>query len=206
MKWSNDQVYRLACEKAAIKMEKHDRLPDGWSNTGIGFVVRGSIFDCDQKYFDRVLKTYFKELYFGWNPFKNNGQGVWEVWQRPLTKTAVLQAECKSYSIVELRDLPTKDNYAVYDMSYHVYDLPYLTPEFVNKLREMDAWENQRFFQDADDEQDEMEARNDRAEEESIKYAVRHHKSLFGKLKQYAQDGYNPFWFFSDKRQGDGQV
>lgn len=206
MKWSDNQVYNLACEKAKIKTEKHGRLPEGWAGSGPGFVVRGSLHDCSRVYFERLLKTYFRELYVGWNPFKNNGNGTWEVWQRPLTKTAVIQAECRDYTIWELRDRPTEVNYAVYDMEYHVYDLPYLTPTFIDKLREMDTWENKRFFEDADDQQDELEDKYDRMEEESIKYAVRHHKSLFRKLKQYAQDGYNPFWFFSDKRQGDGQV
>lgn len=199
MRWSDDQVYRQACEKADIKFEKHGRLPTGWANSGPGFITRGSIFDCDRKYFERVLKTYFRELYVGWNPFKNNGAGVWEVWQKPFTKTAVKEAECRDYTLFELRDKPN-------DFEHHVYDLPYLTPTFIDKLREMDTWEQKRFFEAADDRQDDLEDKYDKMEEESIKYAVRHHKSLFRKLKQFAQEGYNPFWFFSDKRQGNGLV
>lgn len=146
-----------------------------------------------------MLSDIDDRLYVGWNPFKKDGQGIWEVWYRPSKKTATLEAECKYYSISVLEYKPN-------DFEHWVADLEFLSYDFLNRLREMDMWENKNFIQKMDDRLEEDQEKLNKAEEESIKYAVKHNKKLFSQLKGLAQDGYNPFWFFSDKRQGDGQV
>lgn len=166
---------------------------------GIGWTSKGSVLDCNRQYFDFLLKQYFSSLYVGWNPMKNEGKGCWEVWQRPSKKVLVLQGETDFGPLYTLE-------YQVSDFEHWVQDLPYLTPTFINRLREMDMWENKQFLDQMDNRMDEDQDKLDREEEDSIKYAVRHNKSLFRKLKGLAEDGYNPLWFFSDKRQGNGKV
>lgn len=199
MNWSDTQVLKQALDKIKHRAAKGRGLPNGWKANGPGHMVKGSLFDCSRNLFERLLKTYFSQLYVGWNPFKNEGQGCWEVWQKPSFKTATKRVESKDYTIFTL-------DYQPNDFEHHVYDLPYLTPKFIDRLREMDMWENKNFAKNLDYQLEEDQQDLDRKEQEDIKYAVRHHKDLFRQLKALAQDGYNPFWFFSDHRQGNGQV
>lgn len=196
---SDKQVLSQARKKLHDKICKSGRPPPGWAVNGPGHTAKGSMYDCNRGYFERVLKSYYSELYLGWNPYKNYGHGVWEVWQKPVRQTKVYQGRIDGVPLYSFISEPN-------DMEHHVYDLPFLTISFISKLKEMDSWEQKRFFEEADDKQDDQEAKEDKIFDESIKYAVRHNKSAFRQLKQLAQDGYNPFWFFSDKRQGDGQV
>lgn len=199
MKWSDKQVLKQATQKLHRKMQMAGRPPSGWAIHGPGHANKGSIFDCNREYFERALKTYFSELYLGWNPYKNEGRGVWEVWQMPVRRKMVYQGRIDGVPLYTAEIEPN-------DFEHHVYDLPYLTVAFIDKLREMDSWLVKDYFRQADYKQWDQEDKEDKIEEDNIKYVVRHNKDLFGKLKGLAQDGFNPFWFFSDKRQGDGQV
>lgn len=172
---------KMALQKA-FRTKKEPKLP-----LGDGHIITGSIFDCNRSYFERLLKAYWDRLFLGWNPYKKDGRGCWEVWQEPIRKG----------------DLD--------DMEHWVADLDYLTPAFIDELRRMDSWEHKKntgysMAKTMDDAYEEYEAEIQRKEDESIKYAVRHNKRLFGQLKGLAQDGYNPLWFFSDKKQGNGQA
>lgn len=183
----NDKLVRDHHVKQALLKAIRTKRPEPDLPHGPGLAVKGSIMDCDRRLFETMLKTYWDRLFVGWNPFKMNGRGCWEVWQRPIAKS-------------ELND-----------MEHWVADLPFLRLDFVKELQRMDAWEYEKnhgrtLNEDMDESYDKWEEKLEKQEDESIRYAVRHNKSLFGKLKGLAQDGYNPLWFFSDKAQGRGEA
>lgn len=162
-------------------------LPRGPGNT-----VTGSIHDCNRKHFERVLKAYWDKLYVGWNPYKNDGIGCWEVWQQPSKKTPVLRYEDDSMSLWTMEYKPS-------DYEHWVADIPYLSYSFIYKLKAMDAWENKHLTQQADDQLDEYHEKRQKAEDDNIKYVVKHNKSLFRDLLDYTQQGYDPMQFFTRK-------
>lgn len=183
----NDRRVRDHHVKQALLKAMRTKQPVKGLVHGIGCCVTGSVFDIDRKAFERALKAYWSKLFLGWNPYKNEGRGCWEVWQEPNKRQ-------------ELND-----------MEHWVADLPYLRWDFIQDLRRMDSWEHRaatgkQLWETMDDNYDEYDAELTRQEQDSIRYAVRHNKSVFGKLKDLAQDGYNPLWFFSDNRQGNGEV
>lgn len=161
---------------------------------GDGNTITGSIFDCNRKHFEKTLRDYSDRLYVGWNPLKNEGNGCWEVWHRPSKKTPVLRYydEITGFKIYTTEYLPN-------DFEHWVADLPYLTYSFIGKLREMDAWDNKQLLQNADDAVDEHRIKMEKAEEENIKYVVKHNKELFRDLLDYTQQGFNPLQFFNKK-------
>jgi hypothetical protein len=65
----------------------------------------------------------------------------------------------------------------------------------------MDMWSNKQFISQMDDKLEDDQDKLNKAENDSIKYAVKHYKQEFRQLKGLAQDGYNPFWFFSDNKE-----
>lgn len=166
---------------------------------GSGSLSTGSIFDCNRKSFERALKDLDQRLYVGWNPYKNEGRGIWEVWYRPSKKTAQIEAECKDYVISVLEYRPS-------DMEHWVKDLDFLSYDFIRQLREMDMWENKQFAEQLDQKLVDHEKKLDKDLNDSIKYTVKHNKKEFGQLKELAEHGYNPLWFFSDKKQGSGNI
>jgi len=178
---NNDELVKIRHYKKMIAQAER-RGNDPQLQRGPGHTRKGSIFDCDRKSFEKALTNYWDRLYVGWNPYKNEGNGCWEVWQKPIKKEDTS------------------------DFEHWVADLPYLTLAFIKRLKEMDAWENKNIVKDIDDKYEDEQLKLTKEEEDNIRYVVRHNKSLFKRLKVLAQDGYNPLWFFSDKRQGDGQV
>lgn len=182
----NDNRVKLHHKKTAL--EKAVRTKKTLIlHTGIGHIVTGSIHDCNRAYFERLLKQYWDRLFLGWNPYKKEGKGCWEVWQEPINKGEL------------------------HDMEHWVADLEYLTPKFIDELRRMDSWEHKKqtglsLVDTMDRKFDDYEDVIQKKEDESIKYAIKHNKKLFRQLKDLAQEGYNPFWFFSDKKQGSGQI
>lgn len=182
----NDKIVRDHHVKQAllkaIRTQRECTLPHGLGNIRVG-----SLFDCNRQDFEKLLTSYWDRLFVGWNPFKAEGRGCWQVWQRPIAKA-------------ELND-----------MEHWVADIPYLTPKFITRLKEMDSWEHRAktglsLVESADRKNDEWTELAEKKEDELIHNAVKDHKSQFNKLKGLAQDGYNPFWFLSDKAQGKGEA
>lgn len=190
-------VLKQAIERHKAKEVRTNReipLPQG-----PGWITVGSIMDCNRKNFERLLKDYSESLYVGWNPLKREGKGCWEVWHRPSKKTAVYEGEFEGIQMYSLE-------YKVSDFEHHVYDLDFLHYSFIEKLRRMDMWANKQFIQQMDDRLEEDQDKLDKVEEDSIKYAAKHYKAEFKKMHEAVQGGINPFWFFSDKKQGNGSV
>lgn len=161
-------------------------------HNGPGWISVGSVFDCNRKSFERALRDYSDRLYVGWNPFKREGRGCWEVWHRPSQKTPVLRYydEITGIKIATLEYLPN-------DFEHWVADLEYLSYDFIGKLRKMDAWENKQLISGQDDLYEEERAKAEKAEDEHIKYVVKHNKQAFRDLLDYTQSGYNPLDFFT---------
>ncbi len=159
---------------------------------GIGNTVVGTIFDCNRKHFARVLRDYSDRLYVGWNPYKKEGQGCWEIWHRPTYKTPVYRGEFEG---VEYYSLEYKPN----DFEHWVADLDYLDYAFLDKLREMDSWENKNLISQHDDSIENARIKDEEEENKHLKYVVRHNKKAFRELLDYTQAGFNPLDFFTKK-------
>lgn len=167
---------------------------------GDGNIITGSIFDCNRKNFEKMLRAYWDRLYVGWNPYKEQGRGCWEVWSRPSQKTAVISYESPEklpsgnpeFTIVTTQYKPN-------DYEHWVADLPFLSYDFIKKLREMDGWENKNQVADHDHAYEQQREKADKDEEEHLKYIVRHNKQAFRDLLDYTQQGYNPLDFFNKK-------
>ncbi len=160
---------------------------------GIGSIVTGTIYDCNVKHFRRVLRDYSDRLYVGWNPYKKDGQGCWEIWHRPTYKTPVYRGKHEGIEYYSLEYRPN-------DFEHWVADLDYLDYAFLDRLREMDSWENRNLISGHDEALDQLRVKADKDETEHLKYVVRHNKQAFKDLLEYTQQGYNPLEFFINKK------
>src|SRR4051812_14915664 len=85
-----DYLVRKQAIKRELELAERRKREPSFPN-GLGNIVTGTIFDCNRESFERALKAYWDKLYVGWNPFKKDGLGCWEVWQQPTQKTPVLR-------------------------------------------------------------------------------------------------------------------
>lgn len=159
---------------------------------GYGHLVVGSIFDCNRNSFERALRAYWDKLYVGWNPYKKEGRGCWEVWQKPSKQVAKIAYEGEDFHILMLEEEPS-------DYEHWVADLDYLSYDFIQKLREMDSWENKQLVANHDDAYEAYFDKLEQEEEDNIKYVVRHNKQAFRDLLEYTKSGFNPLDFFRRK-------
>lgn len=162
-------------------------VPRGPGNTSIG-----SIFDCNRKTFERMLRSYWDRLYVGWNPYKKEGRGCWEIWQTPLRKTTKL-----AYHNETTGEKIYTTEYRPNDFEHWVADLDYLSYAFIEKLKSMDSWENKNQVADHDYEYERQQQKLEDQEEEHLKYVVKHNKAVFRDLLDYTQSGLNPLDFFT---------
>lgn len=183
----NQAILRHKEREARQKREIPIPKGPGWTRTG-------SVYDCNRKHFERVLKAYWDKLYVGWNPMKNEGNGCWEVWQRPSQKTSKLQYhnEKTGEKIYTLEYQPN-------DFEHWVADLDYLDYAFVDKLREMDGWENKQHVSGHDSKLEEYNKKLEQNEDEHLKYVVKHNRQVFRDLLDYTQSGFDPLQFFNKK-------
>lgn len=161
--------------------------------SNLGNTVQGNLFDCSKRLFIRDLKNYDKELYLKWNPKKLDGLGIWEVWRNPTKKTAIDHGEFMGGRLYTLEYKPN-------NFEHHVKDLDFLSYDFMNDLRKMDMWADKHYLDKLDNAYDDIEEKAELAEEESIKYAIKHNKKLFKEMHEYTKSGINPLDFFRDGR------
>lgn len=156
-----------------------------------GNSIIGSIHDCSRRGFEKTLKNYWDKLYVGWNPYKKEGSGCWEVWQQPTKKSKVLQYfnEDTGLKIYTLEFKPS-------DYEHWVADLEYLSYGFIDKLRSMDAWENKSLLADHDDAYEKHFEKLEKEEDDNIRQVVKENKKAFRDLLDYVQAGYNPLDFY----------
>lgn len=178
-----------------------------------GHSIIGSIHDCSRKGFERALRAYWDRLYVGWNPYKKEGKGCWEVWQRPSTKKPVLWGYVKDGDFSTFKSsLSFHNQYAetgwekVFslewkpnDYEHWVADLEYLSYNFIGRLREMDSWENKQLVAQHDEKYEEHFRKLESEENDNIKQIVKEHKRAFRDLLDYTQSGINPLDFFTKR-------
>lgn len=186
---------KLVLDQAILRhKEKDDRTKRQTPiPKGDGWVIRGSLFDCNRKSFERALRNYSDRLYLGWNPMKREGRGCWEVWHRPTLKTATVVYNVSGIIIA-------KTDYKPNDFEHWVADLEFLNMSFIKRLREMDAWENKQLVSGHDDQHQDFMDKMEREESEHLKYVVKHNKQAFRDLLDYTQQGYNPLEFFKGSK------
>lgn len=160
---------------------------------GLGNTVVGSIHDCNRKGFEKMLRAYWDRLYVGWNPYKREGVGCWEVWARPSKKTPTLAY--KDSSGLKIYTTEYRPN----DFEHWVADLDYLSYGFIEKLRKMDAWENKHQASDHEYEYERAYQAAEDKEDDEIEYIVKHNRKAFRDLLDYTKQGYQPLQFFTKK-------
>lgn len=98
-----------------------------------GSLVRGDIMDVQVKSLERAIQDYDSQLYFRWNPLKRRGHGVWELRRRPNKKTIVetIPYGGNTYCIIDYKE---------HDLENHVWDLPRLGYDLLQRLRESDQF------------------------------------------------------------------
>ncbi len=169
----SDYIVRKQAIKRELEMADRRKREPSFPN-GLGNTVTGTIYDCNRASFERALKAYWDKLYVGWNPFKKDGYGCWEVWQQPTQKTPVLRyldkkTDTKIYTL----------EFVLSDYLHWVADLDYLDMAFIGKLRSMDAWEDKQLTAKHDDAYIQHEIDLEKQEDENIKYVVKHNKQVF---------------------------
>lgn len=177
----------LRLQELSVRRKKDYKVPQGTGNT-----VTGTIFDCNRKKFEQMLKAYSDRLYIGWNPFKNEGLGCWELWHRPSVKTPTVAYDDGQLAIITM-------DYKPNDFEHWVDDLTYLSYNYIKKLSEMDAWNNKQLIQQTDEQIDAAQQKVEKEEADNIKYVVRHNKQAFRDLLDYTQAGFDPLQFFNKK-------
>lgn len=158
---------------------------------GLGNSVKGSVFDCNRKSFERLLKEEDPNLFLVWNPTKNSGFGCWQIWINPLQKSLVHKADYEGNSIssIEYRFIPVE---------HHIMDLPVLDYSVIEKLKKSRVTVEDIMYQD-------YEARRKLQKEKDSylddrKHAIKQTKQYWKAFKDHVQSGYNPMWFFDQHR------
>lgn len=98
-----------------------------------GYLITGTVFDCNRSTIEEAIKAYDPLLYLKWNPTKQYGMGVWELRRRPEQKS-IKETICYcgiNYHVLDYREL---------DVENHVFDLPVLGPYVVEKVKKADMW------------------------------------------------------------------
>lgn len=176
----------LRNKEREARQKREIKLPQGPGSTSVG-----SIHDCNRDHFERLLRAYWDKLYVGWNPYKNEGRGCWEVWQYPLKKTPVLR-----YHNEQTGEKIFTLEYKTNDFEHWVADLDYLAYDFIEKLRKMDSWANKHQVAEHEYEYERWQQKMYDAEDENIEYVVKHNKKAFRDLLTHAQNGVDPLQFF----------
>lgn len=98
-----------------------------------GGTVVGDILDCNKETLERAIQAYDSLLYFKWNPLKQRGHGIWELRRRPDKKTIVSSVVYKgnTYCLVDYKE---------HDLEHHVWDLPYLGYDLLQRLKDADQF------------------------------------------------------------------
>lgn len=146
-----------------------------------GNLIVGHVLDVDKTHLERALRFYDSQLYLKWNPKKNEGNGLWELRRRPNEKTLVVKTMFNGSKIGILE-------YVESDLINHVLDIPFLNYDILNKLRQMDTWENFKgsrgYSNDMDYKRDKHDENAYLELERSQKYRARHDRKLYAEIRE----------------------
>lgn len=150
-----------------------------------GRLITGTVFDCDKRRLEKLLKDLDAQLYLKWNPKKRGGWGCWEVRRKPNQLTKIYQGSFQG------QDLYTLD-YKESDIINHILDLPYLSYDVIGKLKSMDAWSSKNFMAEADYAAERHKAQQDKANREELRYNIKQFKREWREFATLVSQGVNP--------------
>lgn len=154
-----------------------------------GRLIKGHLLDVDEKKFNEALRAYDPCLYTEWNPKKLHGWGCWEIRRRPEFKTVVETAKFEDATVVRVE-------YLEHNWLHHVLDAAYLNYDAIRRLKEMDAWENEKhqlYDLDTLEQREEQEQAKIRAKSrEEMTYMVKEYRSAFTDYMNLVRKGVNP--------------
>lgn len=157
-----------------------------------GKLIKGHLYDVNRKSLEVALKNFDPFLYLVWNPMKRRGLGCWELRRRAEKKTLVHQGEHAGHNFFSLEAVEI-------DHVNHVYDLPFLSYDVLDKLKAFDMWADKYWVKNFESEE---QAREDairaRARSE-MRYNLKQDRSTFRVFKDMVASGVNPallaqFW------------
>jgi hypothetical protein len=156
-----------------------------------GRVVRGSVFDCNKKTLERLLKNYDSQLYLKWNTEKRGGRGIWELRRLPDAKKPV-------YKGVWIDGNPISAlEYVESDMIHHVFDLPSLSYRVLDRLYAADTFRTKKWVDTFEYEEERSQIKLEADARNELAYNLRHHKKELDILREAARSGINPAHFFA---------
>jgi hypothetical protein len=161
--------------------------------SNIGSIIEGHVLDVNKKHLESALKNYDNQLYLKWNPKKKNGFGMWEVRRRPNAKTAVYKTDLGKSKIFELE-------YVEIDFVHHVLDVDYLNYNVLTRIKEMDAWNSPDLIKDQDYAAEKKIIAEENSVSDELRYLIKQNRKYFGELQEAVRSGYNPAWFFGNRR------
>ncbi len=153
-----------------------------------GKLIRGNVLDVNQKYFDRALRFYDRQLYSKWNPEKLKGNGCWEIRRKPEFNSCLDIAEFNGSLIFKVGPKEI-------DLVHHVLDCAYLNYDAIRKLKEMDTWQYGNSTQWQDEVERRTKSKKDLEKENRLKekrYMVEHFRAEIKAFKEMVRDGKNP--------------
>lgn len=146
-----------------------------------GNIIQGHVLDCNKKWLEAKLQDYDRQLYVKWNPKKRNGRGVWEVRRHPNEKTLVQRC----IGFWELQ-------YVESDIIHHVMDAEYLDHRIIDKIKQMDTWQDKNWTKTLDKKAFEYEAKKRKTNREELTYNLKQHKQYWKDLQEMVRQGRNP--------------
>lgn len=154
--------------------------------------------DCDRDILEAKLKAYDKQLYLEYSVHKE----CWELRRLPEQKHTFCIAKNGEQNIFMVHYVEQ------YDIN-HVYDLPVLSYDVLDRLRESDMWVDQDLSKAARLLEERREYNRKKYVEEQtaknkaeLKYSIRQNRKYFADLKEEFRSGRlnNPFAVFSQQK------
>lgn len=161
-----------------------------------GNLVKGSILDVSVNTLERLMKHIDPQLYIKWNPTRNKGMGVWELRRLPNTKSIKYSTTVDNNTIHFI-------DYVEYDVENHIWDMPVLGYDQLDRLRAADTWavinfeanklhRVHQFTQQADDNfYNRRQEEKDKARSEML-YNLMQDKKAFRGLQDAVASGADP--------------
>lgn len=150
-----------------------------------GNIVKGHVLDCDKGALERALKFYDKQLYLKWNPQKRGGYGCWEIRRKPEELTPVYKGDLNDQPlyVMEPKEL---------DLVHHVLDLPFLSFKALDKIKQMDAWNDKYWVKNFEYNERQVVDEQNRKAREEMRYNIKQHKKQWLDLMELVSQGHNP--------------
>jgi hypothetical protein len=161
-----------------------------------GSLITGDVLDVNKDKLESILQHYDPQLYLKWNGKKNGGWGLWELRRRPAQKSVVDRVIHGGQGYVMLE-------YKESEWEHHVWDLPILAYNLLDRLKAADQWVMSNY--DAD-QQTRLSRHNqnmtlaeyavkdkatDKAREDMM-YALRQDKQILKGFQEQILSGVNP--------------